>query len=386
MADPISVLAILGLVYAGRSLSKSSKSETYLAQPNPKYLPNDFEPSSRPTDFRVNGDERNLVNNEVISPFGDIVKQERSSGQEILEMKDRFSVDGRMNNLSPIEKKLVGPGLGIGADVPAAGGFQQLFRAMPENVGAYRLTSLPGRTGPAVDISGGRGTVQPGVGFNRPEKTAFLPERLPNVPGRAQGQGGALTGEAGRQSYERTKRPTNRSETSTRTDGLNFAPGKHFVGAETLSQDPTRNKSDIADEQYKYNNRVAPGVSNFHGGYVNSSVIDAIGGTVRTPEELMKLGLRYNNRRSMPDRPGNAGRMNVRADALNQGGLLTTARSDNNRYDGRINPVNAGWTQQYVMPEHQKLNAYKGQQNTRLDLDIAKRQLANNPLAHSLSD
>lgn len=382
MADPVSVLAVLGLVYAGRTLSKSS--ETYISQPTMKKLPDDFE--VRPTDFRVNSEERALADQQVISPFGDIVKQERSSGQEILDMKDRFNVDGRMNNLSPVEKKLVGPGLGIGADVPAAGGFQQMFRAMPENVGAYRLTTLPGRTGPAKDISGGRGTLQPGVGFNRPEKTAFLPERLPTVPGRAQGQGGAVTGEVGRQSYERTKRPTNRSETSTRTDGLNFAPGKHFIGAETLAQDPTRNKSDITDDQYKYNDRVAPGISSFHGGYVNSSVMGAVGSQVRTPEELMKLGLRYNNRRSMPDRPGNAGRMNVRAGPLNQGGALTVVRSDNNRYDGRVNPVSAGWTQQYVLPEYQNLNPYKGQPNSRLDLDIAKRQLANNPFAHSLSE
>jgi len=381
MADPFSVLAVLGLVYAGRTLSKSS--ETYISKPTMKQLPDEFQDNRR--EFRVNSEERALENQQVISPFGDIVKQERSSGQEILDMKDRFNVDGRMNNLSPVEKKMVGPGLGIGADVPAAGGFQQMFRAMPENVGAYRLTTLPGSTGPAVDITGGRGTLQQDVGFNRPEKTAFLPERLPNVPGRAQGQGGAVTGEAGRQSYERTKRPTNRSETSTRTDGLNFAPGKHFISAETLSQDPTRNKSDIADEHYKYNDRVAPGISSFHGGYVNSSVMDAVGSSVRTPEELMRLGLRYNNRRSMPDRPGNAGRMNVRAGPLNQSGALTTVRSDNNPYDGRINPVSAGWTQQYVLPEYQNLNPYKGQPNSRLDLDIAKRQLANNPFAHHLS-
>ena len=396
MADPLSVLAVMGLAFVGRSLSNSGKTsggtETYMRQPPTAELPSDFKDTrSVPraelnTDFRVNSEERALSDNQVISPFGDIVKQERSSGQEIMDMKDRFSVDGRMNNLSPVEKQQVGPGLGLAADVPAAGGFQQMFRAMPENVGAYRLTTLPGRIGPAGDTTGGRGQLQASVGYNRPETTAFLPERLPNVPGRAQGQGGALTGEAGRQSHERTKRTTNRAETSTRTDGLNFAPGKHFIGAETLSQDPTRNKSDISDEQYQYNDRVAPGVSSFHGAYVNSSVLGAVGSQVRTPEELMKLGLRYNNRRSSPDRPGNAGRMNVRAGPLNQSGALTAVRSDNTKYDGRVNPVSAGWTQQYVLPEHQNLNPYKGQPNTRLDLGIAKRQLANNPLAHNLSD
>uniref|UniRef100_A0A6C0JYX1 DUF5899 domain-containing protein n=1 Tax=viral metagenome TaxID=1070528 RepID=A0A6C0JYX1_9ZZZZ len=395
MADPLSVMALMGLIYAGKTLSER---EVPVRKNNPE--PENSDPFIPPnagaimaatnfnTDFKVNGEERALVSNEVQTPFTDLVKQSRSSGQEVLDMKDRFVTDlGVMNNLSPIEKQQVGPGLGVAADVPAVGGFQQMFRAMPENVGAYRMTTLPGRPGPAGDISGGRGTLPQQIGHNRPEKTAHLPSRLPPTQGRAQGQGGAITGDTGRQHYERSKRSTHRAQTSYRSDGLNFAPAKHFVGSETLSQDPTRNKSDITGAEYKYQDRVTPGVSSFYGGYSNSSLIQATnqGQRVMTAQELAKYGLRYSERRSQADRPGNAGRMNVRAGPLNQGGIITSVRSDNSRVDGRLNPVSGGWTQQYVQTEYQQLNPYKGQANTRLDLDIAKRQLANNPLANSLS-
>ena len=79
--------------------------------------------------------------------------------------------------------------------------------------------------------------------------------------------------------------------------------------------------------------------------------------------------------------------MNVRANALNQGGMLTSARSDTTRVDGRVNPMGAGWTQQYTNSSYHDLNVYKGNQNphaSQAGLDIAKRQLLNNPYAHHL--
>ena len=396
MADPLSVMALMGLIYAGKTLSerevpvRKNNPGTEERQESEPFVPPNassiIASTNFNTDFKVNSEERALVSNEVQKPFTDLVKQSRSSGQEVLDMKDRFVTDlGVMNNLSPIEKQQVGRGLGLAPDVPAAGGFQQMFRAMPENVGAYRLTTLPGRTGPAGDISGGRGTLASELGHNRPEKTAHLPSRLPPTQGRAQGQGGAITGEVGRQHYERSKRSTHRAQTSYRSDGLNFAPAKHFVGSETLAQDPTRNKSDVTGAEYKYQDRVTPGVSSFYGGYSNSSLVQAHGQRVMSAQELAKYGIRYSERRSQPNRTGNAGRMNVRAGPLNQGGIVTSVRSDNSRVDGRFNPASGGWTQQYVQAEYQQLNPYKGQANSRLDLDIAKRQLENNPLAQSLS-
>lgn len=373
MADPISLMAVAGLVYAGRTLSTKSvpppakEAEKPVVKAPVEVVNNNFEPV-------LDISQKIEVDN-----FGDITKQQRSGGQEILNMRDRMYDHGRMNNLSPVEKQLVGPGLGVSADTPAVGGYQQMFRVNPVNVGEYRLTTLPGRSGPAMDITGGRSAVVGELTHNKPETTSFLPSRRPTVQGRAQG----MTGVVPRNEHERTKRTTNRSETGLRSDGLGFNGAKRYVSAQTMSQDPTRFKSDRNDVQYNYYNQPAPGISNFRGAYENSAASKV---AAKTNDELMKYGFRPEDRRGKPNRMGNAGRMNVRESALKQGGRLTAVRSDTTRIDGRINAANGGWTQQYQQKAFHKFNAYKGNTNPNTsNLDIAKRQLQNNPLAHSLS-
>ena len=378
MADPVSLMAVAGLVFAGRNLSKKKE----VTPPPPSTAP--------PPPPPVNGEDPNFIQDSFVSrvdvphktevsSFADISRQERSNGQELLDMRNRMYDTGRMNNLSPIEKQLVGPGLGVDPNVPATGGYQQMFRVNPINVGEYRLTTLPGRSGPAHDISGGRPAVVGRLGNNRPEKTTHLPSRLPTVPGRAQG----MTGVVVRNEHERTKRTTNRSETGLRTDGLGFNPAKKMVSAQTLAQDPTRFKSDRNDTQFAYYNQPAPGISNFKGAYTNSAAAQV---TQKNNVELMKYGFRPEDRRGKPNRMGNAGRMNVRESALKQGGRLTAVRSDTSRIDGRFNAANGGWNQNYQQKPFHQFNAYKGNANPNCgSLDIAKRQLENNPLAHSIS-
>ena len=373
MADPISLMAVAGLVYAGRTLSTKSvpppakEAEKPVVKAPVEVVNNNFEPV-------LDISQKIEVDN-----FGDITKQQRSGGQEILNMRDRMYDHGRMNNLSPVEKQLVGPGLGVSADTPAVGGYQQMFRVNPVNVGEYRLTTLPGRSGPAMDITGGRSAVVGELTHNKPETTSFLPSRRPTMQGRAQG----MTGVVPRNEHEKTKRTTNRSETGLRSDGLGFNGAKRYVSAQTISQDPTRFKSDRNDVQYNYYNQPAPGISNFRGAYENSAASKV---AAKTNDELMKYGFRPEDRRGKPNRMGNAGRMNVRESALKQGGRLTAVRSDTTRIDGRINAANGGWTQQYQQKAFHKFNAYKGNTNPNTsNLDIAKRQLQNNPLAHSLS-
>ena len=198
------------------------------------------------------------------------------------------------------------------------------------------------------------------------------------MAGRAQG----MTGVVPRNEHERTKRTTNRSETGTRNDGLGYNGAKRLVSAQTLAQDPTRFKADRNDEQYKYNNQPAPGIHSFHGAYT-SGVASQV--TAKTNEELMKYGFRPEDRRGKPNRMGNAGRMNVRESALKQGGALTAVRSDTTRLDGRVNAANGGWTQQYQSKTFHQLNPYKGNENPNSRrLDIASKQLQNNPLSHAL--
>ena len=369
MADPISLLAVAGLVYAGRTLStRSVPSPVKVSTPSPVLQVDDttFEPTIRVPQKRE------------MESFADISKQQRSGGQEILNMRNRMYDQGRMDNLSPIEKQLVGPGLGVTADTPAVGGYQQLFRVNPINVGAYKLTTLPGRSGPAADVTGGRSAVVGELTHNKPETTAFLPSRRPTMAGRAQGMSGVVP----RNEHEKTKRTTNRSETGLRQDGLGFNGAKRFVSAQTVSQDPTRFKSDRNDEQYNYNNQAQPGITNFRGAYTNSVAAQVIS---KTNDELMKYGFRPDDRRGKPNRMGNAGRMNVRESALKQGGALTAVRSDTTRVDGRVNAASGGWTQQYQQKAFHQFNAYKGNENPNTrNLGIAQRQLQNNPLAHSL--
>jgi hypothetical protein len=380
MADPISLAAIAGLVFAGRSLSTKTepepvqKVETITPQEPqitydndvPEFIERDFEP-------RVE-----IPQKMEMESFADITYQQRSGGQEILNMRNRMYDTGRMNNLSPIEKQMVGPGLGVGVDTPASGGYQQLFRVNPINVGEYRLTTLPGRSGPAADVTGGRSALVGQLTHNKPETTAHLPSRLPPTAGRAQGMSGAIP----RASHQKTMRTTNRSETGHRADGLGFNGAKRFVSAQTMPQDPTRFKSDRNDQQFAHYSHAAPGITNFSGAYATGAAAQI---TTKNNEELMKYGFRPEDRRGKANRMGNKGRMNVRESALKQGGALTAVRTDTSRIDGRVNAANGGWTQNYQQKPFHQFNAYKGNENPYArDLGVAKRQLQNNPLAHSL--
>jgi hypothetical protein len=377
MADPISLAAVAGLIFAGRSLSTKSVPEpvqqTMPQEPQityendfPEFIEREFEP-------RVEVPQKREMES-----FADISLQQRSGGQEILNMRNRMYDTGRMNNLSPIEKQMVGPGLGVGSDTPASGGFQQMFRVNPINVGEYKLTTLPGRSGPAADTTGGRSALVGQLTHNKPETTAHLPSRLPAMPGRAQGMSGAVP----RASHQKTMRTTNRSETGLRADGLGFNGAKRFVSAQTMSQDPTRFKSDRNDQQFAHYSHAAPGITNFSGAYATSAAAQI---TTKNNEELMKYGFRPEDRRGKANRMGNKGRMNVRESALKQGGALTAVRTDTSRIDGRMNGANGGWTQNYQQKPFHQFNAYKGNENPNSrDLGLAARVLQKNPLSQSI--
>jgi hypothetical protein len=383
MADPISLAAVAGLIFAGRALSNKSEPEPpMVVQPvvqSPTTQQQEYDDEVPLFVERSQFEPRVEVQSKrEMESFADITYQQRSGGQEILTMRDRMYDTGRMNNLSPIEKQMVGPGLGVSANTPATGGFQQMFRVNPINVGEYRLTSLPGRSGPAFDTTGGRAAVVGELTHNKPETTAFLPSRLPTVAGRAQGMSGMIP----RQEHEKTKRTTNRSETGHRADGLGFSGAKRFVSAQTMPQDPTRFKGDRNDQQFAYYSHASPGITNFNGAYATSVAAQI---SNKNNEELMKYGFRPEDRRGKANRMGNAGRMNVRESPLKQGGRLTAVRSDTSRIDGRFAAADGGWTQNYQQKPFHQFNAYKGNENPySRDLGVAARQLQNNPLAHSI--
>ena len=387
MADPISIAAVAALVYAGKVLSKTEQEAPKFVPKKPLVKPNTMiEVDETEDDFEFNYgaargvDSLEYQSKQEMPSFGEVAPQRRTSGGEILNMRDRFYDQGRMNNLSPVEKQMVGPGLGVGADVPAVGGFQQLYRVMPTNVGEYKLTQLPGRTNHGADTMGGRRGIVGDVAKNRPERTTDLYERLPTARGRAQGMS-AITP---RQEHEKTKRTTNRAETGLRTDGLQNAPAKRFTSAMTIAQEPTRNKTDLNDGMFAHMDNPQPGIHSFHGAYENSAAVQA--SATRDNAALMKYGFRPEDRRGQANRMPNKGRMNVRESPLKQGGKLTSVRMDQTRVDGRVNPMNGAWMQQYKNADYHQLNPYKGQMNpyaTAESLNTTKKQLQNNPFAQS---
>lgn len=370
MADPISLLAIAGLVFAGRKMSDpvvTAEAPAVAQVPKPPLL-EDAEIVVSDEPYFVEASEPDGGKREMAS-FAEIAPQQRSDGTEVLNMRNRLYDNGRMNNLSPVEKQLVGPGLGVAADVPAVGGYQQMFRVAPVNTGEYRLTHLPGRVNHGFDVKGGRRTMETVVQHNRPEKTAQLDQRLPPVAGRS-----VHTGVTPRNKQERTKRPTNRSQTGLRTDGLSNAPPKRFISAQAIPQEPTRFKMD--NDTVRFGN-AQPGLTEFRGGYQQSPAAQ-VG---KSDAELMALGFRIDDKRGVEtNRMANRGRMNV----CQQSGKLTTFRCDTSRMDGRFNAANGGWQQNYRQNDYHKFNAFKGHENPYASpehLNSTKEQLKNNPYA-----
>jgi len=390
MADPLSIVAVIGLAVAGRIISQNKKNTSVAPAASTtdvvEATATDSAFQQRPPPMEFLTSSNSPLPKEVPSNFADIVPNMNVNGSQVNDFRNRPYMSGKMNNVAPIAKEMVGPGLGVGADTPAYGGYQQLYQVRPTNVNAYKLTTLPGRTGPAADITGGRGALVGELTHEPQTKTVFLPERRPNTMGRAQGQGGALTSVVVRGEYEKTKRTTNRAETSLRTDGLNFAPAKRFTSTMTVDDIPTRNKGDESVGQYNHVDNPTPGIHSFVSGIDNTPIMRMM--QSGSADAAADYGLRVADRKETAARTGNAGRMNVRAGPLNQGGALTAVRSDTNRYDGRVGPVNGGWTQTYTDNSYHQFNSFKGTMDARASnsgLNIAKNVLANNPLNHPLS-
>ena len=384
MADPLSILAIMALAYAGKKLSVEppapDMSQNASSMPVPpkddakSVLLNNFTGTHSPDPGLGSFGVTQKPKMEQPS-FGDKGQTTYVNGMPVQDFRDRYWISGQMNNLKPAEQVMVGPGLGLDPNVPAAGGFQQLYRPMPNNVGAYRLTTLPGRAGTRDGtITGG---AAPTVGTygqfaqNRPEKTAYLPSRYGPVQQRGEGQGGALTGVEVRGNYEKGKRPTHRSETGLRNDTLSTAPARSFVLHRTLDQDPTRNKADLTNEQFQYVDNPSPGIHSFVGAY-----------------GVTANDIRPADKRGQMDRAGGPGRMNVRASPVNQGGMMTAVRQSFQPQQIMARGPTPASGGQYIQPMYQYNNVNKGNMNphaANASLNIARQQLGTNPLAHTLA-
>ena len=383
--DPLSVVAIAGMIYAGKVLSEPRANKENYANPRP-VVPNGspFESTvgqqtiadvAQEHMLSQDSNAQNLNRGTIAVPgqgpkrevgsFADVTRTSGRdpSGQPVYNFYDRQTQGKNMNNVQPMEKQYVGPGLGIGSQIPAMGGYQQLFRVLPNNVGAYKLTTLPGRSGPAGAMVS-QPSAQARVGFNKPEKTAFLPQRLPPSRGRGQGQGGSLTGMTGHQNFEKTKRQTNRSVTTMRDDGLEYGPASDLVSAPAIQDNPTRNKGDM--NQQRINGGAGAGIVNFEGGY-----------------EVSPTNIRAAVNRGKADRGGNGGRMNVMSG--NPGKITAVKDSASTEIIGVAGPTGAV-NQTYVQDKYYQTNPFKGNADPRTrNLGLAKNVLKNNPLNHNFS-
>ena len=65
-----------------------------------------------------------------------------------MDQSTRYVPSQKQNNVLPTQQQRVGPGLGVGMDVAASDGFHPMLRVMPKNVGEYKKNNLEGRVVP----------------------------------------------------------------------------------------------------------------------------------------------------------------------------------------------------------------------------------------------
>jgi hypothetical protein len=265
-------------------------------------------------------------------------------GQPVYDLYNRQYITNKQNNIAPVEQPMnVGPGLGVGPNVPAAGGFQDYFRALPVNVNEEKLTTLEGRAGPRNPFvkNGGAAYIGDITHEAAQTKTAY------RDPG-AYGGGGAqsaLVAPEGRPNYLKTKKQTIRGETGLRTDTLSDGPPQYNVA-----------------QPY------------------------AAAKTCYTDTDLT----RSSGYRSKHDRPGNSTRMNVRSDPVNQVGAGTQYRAESKPVQPGPMAITGSNQGRGILPPEfdDPLNEFKSNPNPRAQsdfLDIAIQQLEKNPLAYSLA-
>lgn len=322
------LFAVVGLAFVGKQLSDAPDTTAVQVEKKPDItrVKNSDIPMFQEEDVRLRApigpSKTEMASFSEISPDAN----RWVYGQPVYNLNNRENVSNMMRNLNPNPWNRVGPGIGVGPNVPSYGGYQQLARELPVNVNEHRLTQLPGRAqAPPASMVPTQETRTTLVGKNRPDKDFYREPMKAN---------GRLVGPESRGRYVRLGYTTKKEQTEQR-------------GTETLN-----GPRYILDSAY-----VVAG---------NQSMV------------------RNFENRSKPDRSGNPGRMNVRGDPGASGGSVTSVRIDNNPagivQGGLQVPMN------YVRSSIQEVNPYKDSKNPNTNnLDLAKQQLAKNIYNHPLA-
>ena len=356
--DPLALAAVVGLVFAGKRLSEggssSAQQETRSSTTTKPITRLDVDLMANSHDHKADAYDLRIMNPQLGRRVGDWRLQPKEAvlnlqttgmtntrspfGQPVYDMVNRQYVTNKMNNLSPLEQpKTVGPGLGLGPNVPAGGGFHDFFRALPTNINEEKLTTIEGRDGPPNPVvkSG-----LPMIGsITKDAKASKTWDRAPGAFG-AGGQGGRLVGPEGRPDFLKTKKTTIRQETGMRTDTLSDGPPQYNIAQPYAT------------------------------------------GTSYTDKSLTRLS----GYRSQNDRPGNASGMNVREDPVNQGGAATNLRTESRPVaPGPMGPTGVNQGRGIKPPQYDDpLNENKSNPNPLGQpgyLDVAIQQLEKNPIA-----
>jgi hypothetical protein len=343
--DPLSLAAIVGLVYSGKKISdaKEEQQEVPAMLAPQKIFRKDLVQYDQFAQQDQQLDQKNMTPDigrgfsgdwrmrpkEIAPNMGDIVKNAGFPfGQPVYDVSYRENVTNKMNNLNPSEKVYVGRGLGLDPNTPAAGGFQQFFRIEPTNMNEEKLTTLPGTWGgPANSFIKSGGTTMGEITHHAKQTKAWHRDPAQN---RGQGQGGAITAPEGRPDFQKTRRTTNRQETGYRDDNLGDGPAQFSVSQA------------------------------YDSGLLNNGMSRSTGNRVN------------------PDRAANAGRMNVRQDPIGMIGAGTTTRLEASSLP--LRPPDGSHGQRYVVPQYQKVNVFKGNA-IQTDFGLARDVRAKNPLA-----
>lgn len=240
-------------------------------------------------------------------------------GQPVYDLSSRENVSNKMNNLNPNPWTRVGPGLAVGPNVPSFGGKQQLFRVLPPNINEHRLTQLTGGiTGPPKSVTSGLQSGQ------------ILQKHRPNK--------------------DISREPIKSSSIKT---APTLRPVLVKTGTFTKKDQNILSGGELARGAPRYNRGM---------GYLTN------------PQNKLERC----DRRSKPDRTGNPGRMNVRADPLGSFGMVTTVRIDDNKPG--LPPPKSFVPMNYVREGIQEVNPFKDAPNPYASyLDTAKKVLEGNP-------
>lgn len=323
----IALAAVLGLAYFGFSMNTENESNvavsttTRIEKETADYNFGDV------YDVQQRMISQNTINHkrEMVT-FTDQAQDSNRvvGGQPVYDLSQREFVSNKMNNLNPNPWNKVGPGIGVGPNVPAYGGKQQLFRVLPVNMNESRLTQLPGRLRAPPTAVAPQGESRPVISKNRPDKVfenPFMSSQSLAVK----------TAPPTRPDDIRGQRLTKKDHSLVRTDDLE-------VG----------------------------------GPIFNLGMAHTV--TANTMKDTNRIN---------PDRAGNPGRMNVTDGPLATNGMITSVRIDANEF--RVN--HGALPMGYIREGQQEANQYKGNPgpSSLYPLDLAKKQLVNNPFNHIIN-